>query len=258
MIFLYKIRRKTAKMRILIIRHGEPDYEHDSLTERGFKEAELLSEKLKNENITKIYCSPLGRAKATAAPTVKKTGLEPEILDWLTEFPASVKPNYAEFGIDPAYESGCPWNLLPQFWTKHDKFFDRHDWIKEDLYIKSKVPEVYERVGKGYNELFKRHGYERDGQLYNIREGTDEKQTIALFCHLGLGLSIISQVTTGALPFIWESFFLPTSSVTTLFTEKYPPYKNQAVMRIIGMGDVSHLYAGGLSASSSGLHSEIC
>lgn len=244
-------------MRILIIRHGDPDYAKDSLTERGFIEAELLSEKLKNENITKIYCSPLGRARATAVPTVEKTGLEPEILDWLTEFPASVKPDYSKVGLDPAYETGCPWNLHPQFWTKHDEFFDRHEWFKQNLYANSKVPEVYERVGEGYNELLKRHGYERDGQIYNIAEGTDENQTIALFCHLGLGLAIISQVTTGALPFIWESFFLPTSSVTTLFTEKYPPNKKQAAMRIIGLGDVSHLHIGGIKTSSSGLHSEI-
>ncbi len=29
-------------MRILMIRHGDPDYEHDSLTETGKKEAALL------------------------------------------------------------------------------------------------------------------------------------------------------------------------------------------------------------------------
>ena len=33
-------------MRILIIRHGDPDYSIDSLTERGWIEAELLSKRL--------------------------------------------------------------------------------------------------------------------------------------------------------------------------------------------------------------------
>ena len=33
-------------MRILFIRHGEPDYEHDSLTERGVREAEALREQI--------------------------------------------------------------------------------------------------------------------------------------------------------------------------------------------------------------------
>ena len=33
-------------MRILVIRHGDPDYAHDSLTEKGFREVNLLAEKL--------------------------------------------------------------------------------------------------------------------------------------------------------------------------------------------------------------------
>ena len=38
-------------MRLLIIRHGDPDYEKDCLTEKGKKEAALLAEYLKDENI---------------------------------------------------------------------------------------------------------------------------------------------------------------------------------------------------------------
>ena len=30
-------------MRLLIVRHGDPDYSIDSLTEKGWKEAEYLS-----------------------------------------------------------------------------------------------------------------------------------------------------------------------------------------------------------------------
>ena len=29
-------------MKLLLIRHGDPDYTHDSLTEKGQREAELL------------------------------------------------------------------------------------------------------------------------------------------------------------------------------------------------------------------------
>lgn len=34
------------KMKLLFIRHGDPDYTIDSLTEKGWKEAEFLSEKM--------------------------------------------------------------------------------------------------------------------------------------------------------------------------------------------------------------------
>ena len=85
-------------MKLLIVRHGDPDYAHDSLTERGFQEAELLSVRLLKENITDVYCSPLGRAQATAKPFLEKTGLHSETLDWLQEFPALFFPNEANNG----------------------------------------------------------------------------------------------------------------------------------------------------------------
>lgn len=59
-------------MKLLIIRHGDPDYVHDTLTEKGKREAELLSRMLVKEKIDFIYCSPLGRAKETCAYTAEK------------------------------------------------------------------------------------------------------------------------------------------------------------------------------------------
>ena len=38
-------------MEILIVRHGDPDYEHDTLTEKGVVEAKLLAEKLSKMKI---------------------------------------------------------------------------------------------------------------------------------------------------------------------------------------------------------------
>lgn len=73
-------------MKILIIRHAEPDYSIDSLTEKGKREAQLLKERLLKLDIRDFYCSPLGRAKDTAAPTLDALGRTAEICDWLREF----------------------------------------------------------------------------------------------------------------------------------------------------------------------------
>ena len=54
-------------MKIIFIRHGEPNYEIDSLTEKGWREAEMLSKRTAKWNVTDLYCSPLGRAKDTAS-----------------------------------------------------------------------------------------------------------------------------------------------------------------------------------------------
>ena len=73
-------------MKLLIVRHGDPDYTIDSLTEKGWKEAEYLSEKLSKLDIKDFYVSPLGRAKDTASLTLKKMNRTATECDWLREF----------------------------------------------------------------------------------------------------------------------------------------------------------------------------
>lgn len=77
-------------MKLLFIRHGDPDYEHDTLTEKGHREAALLAKKLCKIPIDEFYMSPLGRAQDTAAYTLNKLGKKAEVLEWLREFPAKL------------------------------------------------------------------------------------------------------------------------------------------------------------------------
>ena len=77
-------------MKLLLIRHGEPDYTIDSLTEKGWKEAELLSEKLCNMKIDEFYVSPLGRAKDTAKATLERLNQKAEVKEWLQVFPCRI------------------------------------------------------------------------------------------------------------------------------------------------------------------------
>ena len=105
-------------MKIIFIRHGEPNYEIDSLTEKGWREAELLSKRTAKWNVTDFYCSPLGRAKDTASFTLKNAGREAEILPWLREFDAPV--------IDP--ETGkrrIPWDFLPDVLDANRDLYDQ-------------------------------------------------------------------------------------------------------------------------------------
>ena len=55
-------------MRLIFIRHGDPDYEKDSVTEKGEREIELLADKLEGEKITAFYLSPKGRAQRPRTP----------------------------------------------------------------------------------------------------------------------------------------------------------------------------------------------
>ena len=45
-------------MRIILIRHGDPNYEKDCLTELGHKQASAAAQRLLSEGIDEIYSSP--------------------------------------------------------------------------------------------------------------------------------------------------------------------------------------------------------
>ena len=97
-------------MRLLIVRHGDPDYVADSLTQTGWREAELLSRRLEKLEIAAFYVSPLGRARDTASETLKRMGREAETLDCLQEFPVWMYD--PDIGRDRVL-----WDWLPERWT---------------------------------------------------------------------------------------------------------------------------------------------
>lgn len=47
-------------MKILIVRHADPDYEKDSLTEKGWREAEFLGEELAKLKLTLHMAKAVG------------------------------------------------------------------------------------------------------------------------------------------------------------------------------------------------------
>ena len=84
-------------MRIVFVRHGEPDYTHDCLTETGRLQAEAAAERLEREGITEIYASPMGRARETASFTARRLGLPVTVLPFM-RFPGAGKA-YRSTGI---------------------------------------------------------------------------------------------------------------------------------------------------------------
>ena len=73
-------------MRLIFVRHGEPNYDLDCLTELGHKQAKIAAKRLLNEGIEKIFSSPLGRAYQTAQAFSEASGLKQiEIVDFMRE-----------------------------------------------------------------------------------------------------------------------------------------------------------------------------
>ena len=221
-------------MKLMIIRHGDPDYAIDSLTQKGWKEAELLAEKMMKVPMDAIYMSPLGRAKDTASLTLQKTGKKAKILDWLQEFYVPVKDEE-----DPRVH--IPWDFMPARWTKVPVYYDKDHWTETKVMKSGAVDERLDAVVTGLDGLLKKHGYERDGAVYRaICPNTD---TVVLFCHFGVECVMLSHLLGISPVVLWHGFCAAPTSVTTLVTEERE--KGIAYFRMSSFGDISHLYAGG-------------
>lgn len=230
-------------MKIYIIRHGEPDYSIDSLTEKGWREAHLLAERIAALPIDDYYTSPLGRARDTAKPTVEKTGKPIEVLDWLREFAGRIQSPFTG-------EKRLCWDLPPYLWANETQFYDIENWTKPALMASGNVKEIYQETVTGIDALLMRYGWERHGKLYR---GGEEK-SIALFCHFAMGITVLSYLL-GISPVVAQNnFFMAPSSVTTLATET--DRKGYSHFRAMEIGDTSHLYIAGEPVSLSGFYPE--
>lgn len=233
-------------MKILIIRHGDPDYSIDSLTEKGKIEAECLANRLKDEQIDKIYVSPLGRAQDTANYTLKAKNMTAETMPWLREFHAPV--------IDP--ETGnerLPWDLLPQDWAEVENYYNKDLWHTTELMKSGNVIKEALRVYDGIDKILLNHGYERNGNTYKVVK--PNRDTIAFFCHFGVECVILSHLLGISPVLLWHGTCASPSSVTVLTSEERR--QGIAYFRMNTFGDTGHLFANGEQPAFAGRFCEV-
>jgi len=248
-------------VKLLIIRHGDPDYGHDCLTPAGKEEARLLARWLEQQDVTAIFSSPLGRAKETADITAAKKAMDVTVLPWLREFPAKLR-----YWETEALKEACPcpwatsffdrervmWDILPSYWTADPDFYHPTNWRRTEPCAHSDMTEVYDRVTGEFDAFLAACGYLREGNLY--RAERPNHHTLALFCHFGVEGVLLSHLM-GVSPFIlWHSLMAAPSSVTTVNTEERR--QGVAVFRVSAFGDTSHLALGGRTPGFPGRYCE--
>ena len=222
-------------MKLLLVRHAEPDYSIDSLTEKGFREAELLSQRLAKIETRDYYVSPLGRAKDTAAPTLKLVGRTAEECPWLREFDAFIdRPDVTERKM-------IPWDWLPQDWMAEEKFFQYDRWHQGKAMVEGNVKARYDQAIGEFDKLLERHGYRREGKFY--RAVSPNNDTLVFFCHFGVTCVLLSHLCNVSPMILWHNSCALPSSVTTVVTEERR--EGIASFRMLAFGDISHLYANG-------------
>ena len=219
-------------MELWIVRHADPDYEHDSITEKGRREAALAAQRLAHKEFAAVYCSPMGRAQDTAAYYLQLTGKSAVTLPWLREF---------EGTVDWQGERQICWDRLPAYWTAIDEYYDYGNWLNVSLMQEGDVRRHYEKVCRGVDALMKQHGYAHDGRLYHVERPNADR--ILLFCHFGVEAALLSHIFHISPMILWHNFVALPTSVTRLASVERE--QGTAIFNCIQFGDLSHLYAGG-------------
>jgi len=233
-------------MKLLIIRHGDPDYTIDSLTEKGHREATLLAERIAPMDIAAYYISPLDRAKATVEYSLKRCGRTAETLDWLHEFDRNLI-------IGPDGQRRIPWDMLPQDWTAVPEYYDKNKWTDVPVMSEADMKNGAVYVQNGLDTLLAKHGYERSGNCYNAVRPNDD--TIALFCHFGVECVMLGHLLGISPMVLWHGFIAAPTSVTTVCTEER--HEGIAYFRVTAFGDISHLNNGGEPPAFAGRFCEM-
>lgn len=83
--------------RLFLARHGEAEYETDlvtddggSLTQTGREQARELGDRLRDERISRVWCSPLSRAVQTAEIAAAVLGVDVVVREGLREYGVGV------------------------------------------------------------------------------------------------------------------------------------------------------------------------
>ena len=202
-------------MRIVFVRHGEPDYEHDCLTEDGKRQASAAAERLREEGIEQIFSSPFGRARETAAAAADALKLPVRILDFMHEL---------YWGSDdgtPVFAGGHPWEIADEL-CRQGWDLTRTDWREHPFFVHNRVTAEADRVAKETDEWLLSLGYRRDGAYYRCERENDDQFTVALFSHGGSSAAAMAHILNMTFPYACGLFHLDFTGITVIRLSRAP------------------------------------
>ncbi|MBQ7897626.1 MAG: histidine phosphatase family protein [Clostridia bacterium] len=224
-------------MLLYIIRHGDPDYTTDTLTERGLLQAEAVGKRLEKAGIDEIYSSPMGRARQTAEPLCRKLGLEMKIEEWSHEVQKERLTTYPD-GVAKSV------SLLQNTYLRENGEIDiPYDRTFETKALKlTDMESAFNYIKEGGRDFLARLGYEEEKGVYRIVRKNENK--VALFCHSVLERVWLSHLLHIPLHIMWGGF-LPTHTGVTILEFK----NNENLVtapKCLVFSDMGHLYKEGL------------
>lgn len=238
-------------MLLYIIRHGDPIYNPDSLTELGHRQAEALVPRLAPLGFDKIYASPMIRAQQTAEPTCKALGITAEIKDFLSEeYLASRLFIPITDAKGETAEHWCfhqpPTNYKPENSLEIGKMWYDVPALAPD---RERGKAAWDEFTSDADDFLCELGYRREGEHYIVENPPYER--VAVFCHQGVGLSFLSHLLSIPPQVFWASFDITHSGITVLNFRNY--MSGITAPKMLCLSDTSHLFGGGLPTEYNGI-----
>lgn len=224
-------------MFFFLIRHGDPIYRPDSLTELGHKQAAALAKRFAKYGLDAIYASTSVRAQMTAQPTAEALGLPVNLCPWAHEDLV-----YKEMGVID-FEGKRRWAFGQQYIKEQ---FNRPDvlalgekWYTHPLFADTLFAQGEIRMDGEVDAFFLSLGLRHDRENNCFEKVGDTKEKVALFAHQGFGLSFLSSVLGIPYPLVATHMNLSHSSVTVIHFDESQP---KIFARMLQMANDSHLY----------------
>ena len=234
-------------MLFFYIRHGQPIYDPDSLTEEGHRQAEALSKRLVTHGLDELYASTSNRAILTAQPTCEKLGKEAKLVDWANE-------GYAWEDTSVLQEDGSyAWCFAS---AKYKELFSSAKvralgakWYTHPAFADTNFARGVARVDKAVDEFFLSLGYEHDRENARYKVLKKQDNRVALFAHQGFGMMFLSSVLDIPYNDICVRFDMEWSGVTVIDFEEENGY---VYPKMLQLSNDSHLYKEGLNVLYNG------
>ena len=222
-------------MLLYIIRHGEPNYETDTLTELGKLQAEAVGRRLFEAGIDRVFSSPLGRARETAEPLCRLSGLKCTVEEWAREI--DVKRMLTPVPDGEPKSISLVQNTYFRTDTAIELPYSRQ--FEADCVCDSEMREVCADIERNGDAFLERLGYKREGNNYRVLRANEER--VALFCHGAMGRAWIATLLGIPIRTMWPAFNYTHTGVTVL------QFKNNenglTAPRCLVYSDMSHIYA---------------
>ncbi len=221
-------------MLIFYVRHGDPIYNPDSLTEQGLHQADALVERMKICAPEKIFASSSNRAILTAKPSAEYLGQEIEILDWCNEGHA-----WHQLTV-PTENGGLTWAFAHKptvelFASDEVRRLDKK-WYTHEAFKDTTFKEGIERIQRETDAFMESLGYIHKDNGY-IAQAPKYKR-IALFAHQGFGLAFLSCLMDVPYPMMSTRFDMGHSGMTVIELSD----NGFTVPKILQLANDSHIF----------------